>query len=112
MRRDLCNSAAIEICNGAWCSGGIARYNSQQRLPALLARNPDAWADYMIEQMARMTGARRYSRLQAHQAHRQPRVEHRIRRGEQLPVGAIETARRGGRLPHPAHEAQATAASE
>eukprot|EP00959_Pyramimonas_sp_CCMP1952_P309941 6485945-Pyramimonas_sp.AAC.1 len=40
MRWDQCSSAAIEICNGARCSGGIARYNSQQRLAALLARNP------------------------------------------------------------------------
>eukprot|EP00959_Pyramimonas_sp_CCMP1952_P137704 2882310-Pyramimonas_sp.AAC.1 len=41
MRWDQCNRAAIETCNGAWCSGGIARHNSQQRLSALLARNPD-----------------------------------------------------------------------
>ena len=54
-----CHQAAVEICNGVWRSWGGARYHSQQRISAMLLRNPQEWATFMIEQMQRLTRARR-----------------------------------------------------
>eukprot|EP00959_Pyramimonas_sp_CCMP1952_P403512 8455500-Pyramimonas_sp.AAC.1 len=62
--------------------------------------------------MAKITRARRQLAFQAHHAHRQSRVADRIRRGEELSLRAIETARRGGIRPHPAHEVPAPEAPE
>ena len=97
-----CHQAAVEICNGVWNSWSGARYHSQQRLSAMLLRNPQEWEIFMIEQTQRLTRVRR-------QLEQMGRVNcligdpTRISSSAEQSLLAIERTRLGGPLPRPAH---------